>query len=501
MREAVTWSRLDRPTFERISELLIYREHPDQMVQVIDGRGGDGGKDVEVTFDDGRVIVYQLKFFPEGFTGPWKDRRSQIRRSFDKVAGLGLFRWVLFSPNKFQPSEWAFVNDLSKRLPEGSATRVMAWDQAGLDSRLSRNTDLVDYLQRGDDLERLAVLFQVERAAMLNPGEDLPARLTDLGGVVDSVDPWWTLDFARSGSTTAMALRAKDPRAHIESPVGISFTTLSAEDSTMAAAMDRVFGYGVRETLHLTRDQFTNFTVTGTRLLDGFDPDALRLIASEGRTEHVPCLLNARDSDDQLRRQFRGSLVHVGFGSKGTSIEISFYDTLSLTFHIDTKQREGTSISTDYTRRANPAASPRDIEATAALSAELCTATTIFELTTPASVRLLRFGLSAGATQSGFVEKQHQLRQFAEDFIRVTDDLHLDLPLPKQCTPMQRALLRVARLVTDGKVTTYPAQAFRITRTKKDSSDEVLDLFDGQPQPLQLVEPMTIDFPDQPLTK
>ena len=100
------------------------------------------------------ILAKTIKGYAIGAAGEGRLHRAGAVKG-TLVAGLGLFRWVLVSPNKFQPSEWAFVNDLSKRLPAGSATRVMAWDQAGLDSRLSRNTDLVDYLQRGDDLERL----------------------------------------------------------------------------------------------------------------------------------------------------------------------------------------------------------------------------------------------------------------------------------------------------------------------------------------------------------
>jgi len=72
-------------------------------------------------------------------------RRPQIKKSFTSIEAEQPYQWGLVSPHKLVPSEWAY---LSKLAPEGHPTKVIAWDQARLDSHLAKHADLVAYLQR-----------------------------------------------------------------------------------------------------------------------------------------------------------------------------------------------------------------------------------------------------------------------------------------------------------------------------------------------------------------
>lgn len=83
----VPWETLGQPLFDRLINAFVYRKHSDtgDTVEVIEGRGGDGGLDLLVLAAGGRVIVYQLKYFPEGFDGRFGDRRQQITKSFDRA--------------------------------------------------------------------------------------------------------------------------------------------------------------------------------------------------------------------------------------------------------------------------------------------------------------------------------------------------------------------------------------------------------------------------------
>ncbi len=51
-------------------------------VDVVNGRGGDGGVDVSVTYPDGRLVIYQLKYYPEGMSGGFVGRRDKVKKSF-----------------------------------------------------------------------------------------------------------------------------------------------------------------------------------------------------------------------------------------------------------------------------------------------------------------------------------------------------------------------------------------------------------------------------------
>src|SRR5665647_486018 len=70
------WARCGRERFEAIVESLLVNKHVTEHTghaQAVDGRGGDGGIDVDVTLDDGTLdTIYQLKYFPEGLSGNYK---------------------------------------------------------------------------------------------------------------------------------------------------------------------------------------------------------------------------------------------------------------------------------------------------------------------------------------------------------------------------------------------------------------------------------------------
>jgi hypothetical protein len=45
---AIDWDRLTRPEYDQIVEALVARMYPAGSVRAVNGRGGDGGKDIVV---------------------------------------------------------------------------------------------------------------------------------------------------------------------------------------------------------------------------------------------------------------------------------------------------------------------------------------------------------------------------------------------------------------------------------------------------------------------
>ena len=86
-----------------------------------------GGIDILVKTGDGRTVVYQLKYFPEGFDGKaWGKRREKVTSSL-KTAGKtypDLDEWVLVYPARPTPSGTVFI---SKLKPENVNTKVTVW--------------------------------------------------------------------------------------------------------------------------------------------------------------------------------------------------------------------------------------------------------------------------------------------------------------------------------------------------------------------------------------
>lgn len=56
----VSWEQLDQDTYEDMGSVLISRQNP--TAQRVDGKGGDGGRDVQVPTEDG-LALYELKSF------------------------------------------------------------------------------------------------------------------------------------------------------------------------------------------------------------------------------------------------------------------------------------------------------------------------------------------------------------------------------------------------------------------------------------------------------
>lgn len=446
---AVNWRTLSQEDFERLVEVLIHRVHPEPAtVKVMDGRGGDGGKDVDVTLGDGRRIIYQLKYFPEGFTGPHVGRRPQIKRSFTSIEAEHPYQWVLVSPHKLVPSEWAYLNKLA---PEGHPTNVVAWDQARLDSHLAKHPDLVAYLQRTPERERVATLYNQEKAALLDPGKDLVDRVRALQDLTSTVDPYYSLDFQTQGSTIIRTLRAKDPRAYEAHPVSINF---SAAPST--PALQKVIGWGARETLTLTGDQIRDFSVTGTVLMGDLGiPDEIRFIPAD--QEPIPCILDTLDDTQARIRRFSGAITHLGRGHEGIIIETLFYDTVAMKFWLsaDTTKPE---VKVDLTISLRPGTSPSLLEKAAHLADLQVTASGI-RLVGPKGVTYASLTGRQTTERLEFASEMRALRELAEDVAALADHLKVDLTIPLEPTDLDRVRLRVLRHALEGKVSIDPVQA------------------------------------------
>lgn len=79
---AIEWDRIRQPAFDRLVEALLHRMFDDSgQVVVVNGRGGDGGIDVQVT-GDADLRIFQLTYHPDGFPGSLKDGRTAIKKSF-----------------------------------------------------------------------------------------------------------------------------------------------------------------------------------------------------------------------------------------------------------------------------------------------------------------------------------------------------------------------------------------------------------------------------------
>ena len=95
--------------YEDIVSVLLSRLHPD--AQRIDGKGGDGGRDVQiVSGQDGQITdAFELKSFTGRMTF---GRRKQVERSLKRAAALGPAQWTLVVPIDPTPAEEKWFRQL-----------------------------------------------------------------------------------------------------------------------------------------------------------------------------------------------------------------------------------------------------------------------------------------------------------------------------------------------------------------------------------------------------
>lgn len=82
----------------------------------IDGRGGDGGIDIDVRVEGtGQLTeILQLKWFPEGFSKLFSPRKEQIKKSFERAMAHNPDVWTLVVPANLTTNERKSVLALRK---------------------------------------------------------------------------------------------------------------------------------------------------------------------------------------------------------------------------------------------------------------------------------------------------------------------------------------------------------------------------------------------------
>ena len=92
------WDELERQRYEDMVSALVSRLHPD--AQRIDGKGGDGGRDVQIV--RGQADHVKDAFDLKSFTGRMASGRCrQAEHSLERAATLDPARWSLIGVPKF----------------------------------------------------------------------------------------------------------------------------------------------------------------------------------------------------------------------------------------------------------------------------------------------------------------------------------------------------------------------------------------------------------------
>ena len=187
---SIPWEDLGPQKFEQMVSVLLSRlNHASQR---IDGKGGDGGRDVQIVHaGDGSIAeAFELKSFT-GRVG--SGRRKQVKRSLDRAADLGPARWTLVVPIDPNPSELEWFCQLGKEYSFPLEWRGKTW----LDEKMAAHPDIGSYFVEGakDEVYRLLLELNKEQA-ILTRVPDSVRRLESLRERLNEIDPYYRYELA-----------------------------------------------------------------------------------------------------------------------------------------------------------------------------------------------------------------------------------------------------------------------------------------------------------------
>lgn len=460
---SIDWKHITEDDYNRIVEALVMRKYhqpPESTVEVIDGRGGDGGIDVVVYVADKINQIFQLKHFPEGFSGGFREnRRKQIKKSFDTA-------WT-----KHEPPLWTLVVPRNPTVQEskyitglGTGMRVnpTVWGPARLDSELAHHPDLLAAATREPLVDVLKIIRE-ERAALVGPA-DLSSRASDLHGLASARSLYWDVDFSVSAHGVTEEYRAKHPRAAELEPLGFKFTV---KDNGFGLGQDiqRVLDYGARRHLAIPGAAVEGFTVVGPGWFQqNGSIDRIEIRADElPADQQISVTLAFLDEDGFTRSSHQGLIHAKSDGARGVAFLANFYGILEFDAEIpDATSAPGNfGLSMEF---ANARVS--DAQDVLRLLRDFDSGSVIQVLF---EERKFFKALATGDAQ--LVDRSMEL--LVEDLSVLERKLNAKFRVPAEISHRQRVMLRVARLLAEGCATWMPPET-SLTGTLSGDSDDAM---------------------------
>ena len=449
----IDWQTIGQLKYDQVLETVAQIEFGNLgTVNVIEGKGGDFGRDVEVLKDGKVLVVIQLKYFPEGISGQFGSRRKQITNSWNRIAGYTPKSstqptwpkgkpetWILAIPAKISDSARKFLTTLTLN----SGVNLVLWDRSWLDAWFAKHSDVENYFQR-DLLEHRAKVFNQETANLIDGFSDVDLRLKNLKDVTDSVDPFWRLDFATKGKERQYALHPKFPGAEFARPinfkVGLSF---GPEDENLRQTFSRIVEFGTLESVSLPPENIETAIFTGTELLPQMEGEgALTLTRGpDSRRKLSKMQLKFSEPSNANFKSFESRDVTFGAGQNGKgSITAVFYRIFTVTLLLDPNVKNQTFNFNVTLRGATTADAVRATELLHALSRD-----SILEIKVENS--------TWAKTQNPGQIIDPEMLQWTDailDFKEIEEQLGVFSQIPDELTGLDFINLRIVRLLLQG---------------------------------------------------
>ena len=247
----IRWEDVGHEKYEEMVSVLLSRLYPD--ARRIDGKGGDGGRDVQIAdARDGSIMgVFQLK----GFTRRvGRSQRHQIERSLERAAELNPAKWTLVAPIDPNPAELRWFDSLRAKYGISLDWCGKTW----LDEKMAAHRDIQRYFLEGakDEVyELLRELGKEEEKARVVDVAGAAARMEKLHERLNEIDPHYVYVMGMMGpgatllsSNALLAVRLGDVRVEVypryrdatrDRPISLNFSVaLGAEDTEILEALE-----------------------------------------------------------------------------------------------------------------------------------------------------------------------------------------------------------------------------------------------------------------------
>lgn len=319
----INWRHIAKDEFEALVEALVVRDRTmGRLVgQAVDGRGGDGGIDIDVRVKSSNELVeiLQLKFFPEGFSNGFKTREKQIKKSFTAAMKLRPRIWTLVIPANFTPSERKRVEDFKGE----RSVRIQFLGVTELNLLLAKFPEIHTFALRDPHREALALVGR-ETAALSMPG-DLANEVQRISSRTEGKSAYWGTNFAMKDGIYTEEIYAKRPDATEREPLSFTIQTqFGKADEDLRRDFEDSLGYGILDTVVLPPHIVTSFTKIGPSWFAGEGgPGELRIMPADSGQSHKVNLV-AFDSEGRRLSSINGRTGRVATGPRGVRIECIF---------------------------------------------------------------------------------------------------------------------------------------------------------------------------------
>lgn len=454
-KDQINWAAISEPDFNHLVEVLLLKMHP--TAKVIRGDGGDGGIDVGVWTDGVVTRIYQLKYFPEGFTGGFRrTRKPQVEESFETAwRNHKPKEWILVMPKDPHVNELTVVQNLAV----GKEVDVDIWGKSKLSAGLVDHPAVEGAFLR-DGLVDVLTRVNQERAGLIGP-TDLTERVGGLLELANTRSKYWDTTVTVQNGTVFEDYTPKHPNAMDAEPIVTKLTVkFGPEHQAVRDQLQESMDFGLLEDLDLPGEA-ASLIRTGPQWVAPYPQvsmQSIRLSPSLPQREiPKPKTITLSVVDyGYTKGKFEGLIIRQAQGERGVSMSCLFENVVTMKLRIpwpDSDEDPRCTLNFDV-----PGAQVRDVHAAMMMRDSF---------QPNRKLELYADGI-AGTIElkdlSDRNERNEWTDQLVSDLFFVQNALgNVSFVVPEETGQRERINLRIARLLLEGKRTVLiPGQSMSL---------------------------------------